>query len=193
MLTLLSAPSGVSARAVYRDASPAADTQVVGTPRDVLVTFSEEVKTLTLVVRGPNGVSVNNGPPIINPTDRTNVSVPIHAAGDGRYQVDWDVVSGYDLDETSGSFGFWVGLATVPVVVAPTPTPAPPVAPAPAPVVVLSPPVAPTSPGVARDGRSLSGEPPSTQAQFRALWGDQADVEWATEHNAALTRTGQEP
>jgi hemoglobin len=39
---------------------------------------------------------------------------------------------------------------------------------------------------IARDGRSLAGEPPSTQAAFRDLWGDQAAVEWAAEHNAQL-------
>ena len=44
----------------------------------------------------------------------------------------------------------------------------------------------PPDPSVARDGRSLAGEPPSTQALFRGLWGDQAPVEWAAEHNAQL-------
>ena len=45
-----------------------------------------------------------------------------------------------------------------------------------------------TSATVARDGQSLSGQPSSTQAMFTAVWGDRAAQQWATEHNAALSR-----
>jgi methionine-rich copper-binding protein CopC len=147
-LVLVLDAADAAAHAGYRDASPAAETRVVGTPKYVLVTFTEEIKSIALVVKGPGGVVVTNGEAIINPTDRTNVSVQIHDAGDGRYEVTWDLVSAFDLDTSSGGFGFWVGLP--------------------------------------RDGRSLAGEPPGTQAVFRALWGDRAAVEWASEHNAEL-------
>jgi methionine-rich copper-binding protein CopC len=181
VLTL--APPSASARAVYRDSSPSADSRVVGAPRDVLITFSDPIKTISLMIRGPGGVDVRNGPPLINTTDPTNVSVPIHSAGDGHYQVDWDVVSGYDIDESSGSFGFWIGL---PPPVALTPTPA---VPTPA-AMAVAPIPPPPSPDVARDGRTLAGEPLATQALFRGLWGDRAAVEWAAEHNAALAAAG---
>jgi methionine-rich copper-binding protein CopC len=189
LAALVLEPTSVSARADYRDATPAPESVVFGSPRYVLVTFTEAVKTISLVVKGPGGADVTNGPPIINPTDPTNVSVQIHAAGDGRYQVEWDVVSGYDLDSSSGRYGFWVGLP-------PTLAPAPAVRSQPAPQTAVSQPAAPSAsptpatpparPDVARDGRSLAGEPPSTQAAFQALWGDRAAVEWAAEHNAQL-------
>jgi hypothetical protein len=38
----------------------------------------------------------------------------------------------------------------------------------------------------ARDGKSLSGESAATQASFRAVWGDRAATEWATEHTAMI-------
>src|SRR5690242_683701 len=73
--------SGASAKATYRDASPAAETRMVGAPKYVLVTFTEEIKSISLVVKGPGGVVVTNGDAIINPHDRTNVSVQMHDAG----------------------------------------------------------------------------------------------------------------
>jgi methionine-rich copper-binding protein CopC len=180
--------AGVDAHATYRDASPAAETRVVGTPKYVVVTFTEEIKSISLVVKGPGGVVVTNGEAIISPGDRTNVSVQMHDAGDGRYEVSWDLVSAFDLDTSSGGFGFWVGLpsAATPIPAAPSvqQQPAPAViAPTPAPAVSPSP---PSDPAVARDGRSLATEPPSTQAAFRDVWGDQAAVEWAAEHNAQI-------
>lgn len=39
---------------------------------------------------------------------------------------------------------------------------------------------------VAADGQSLTTQTPDTQAMFRATWGDRAEQQWATEHNAAL-------
>jgi methionine-rich copper-binding protein CopC len=183
---LIAGATGVSGKAVYRDASPAADTRVVGAPKYVLVTFTEEIKSISLVVKGPGGVVVTNGQPIIGPTDRTNVSVQMHDAGDGRYEVSWDLLSAFDLDTNSGGFGFWVGLppsAPAPAVV----TPARPASSQPAPSQPPpSQPAPPPDPTVASDGRSLADEPPSTQALFRDLWGDQAALEWAAEHNAQL-------
>src|ERR671939_1388490 len=126
--------TSAAAHATYRDASPAAETRVVGAPRYVLVTFTEEIKSISLVVKGPGGVVVTNGDAIINSTDRTNVSVQMHDAGDGRYEVRWDLVSAFDLDTSSGGFGFWVGLP-------------PPAAPVAAPVVVSAP--TPAAPGPA--------------------------------------------
>jgi methionine-rich copper-binding protein CopC len=187
---LLAGATGVSGKAVYRDASPAAETRMVGAPKYVLVTFTEEIKSISLVVKGPGGVVVTNGEPIIGPTDRTNVSVQMHDAGDGRYEVSWDLVSAFDLDTNSGGFGFWVGLAPAapaPAVVSP-PRPAVsqsgPTQPGPSQPALN--PAPPPDPSIARDGRSLAGEPPSTQALFRDLWGDQAALEWAAEHNAQL-------
>jgi methionine-rich copper-binding protein CopC len=189
---LSSGATGASAKATYRDASPAAETRVVGAPKYVLVTFTEEIKSISVVVKGPGGVVVTNGDPIINPTDRTNVSVQMHDAGDGRYEVSWDLVSAFDLDTNSGGFGFWVGLGPV-AAAAPAPgvAGAPPAAvsqpgssqAAPSPPTSAAPPADPT---VARDGRSLATEPLGTQAAFRDLWGDQAAIEWAAEHNAQL-------
>jgi methionine-rich copper-binding protein CopC len=193
MAGLVAVSTGVSAHAGYRDASPAAETRVVGTPKYVVVTFTEEIKSISLVVKGPRGVVVTNGEPIISPRDRTNVSVQMHDGGDGRYEVSWDLVSAFDLDTSSGGFGFWVGLPSAAPAAAPSvvsvPAPAvtqPPSAVSQA-VSIASPSGAPSpDPTVARDGRSLAAEPLSTQAAFRELWGDQAAVEWAAEHNAQL-------
>lgn len=195
ILALLADPSVGAVKAVYRDASPAAESTVVGAPRYVLITFTEEIKTISIVVRGPGGGVLTNGPAIVNPTDRTNVSVQIHDGGDGRYEVSWDLVSAFDLDTNGGGFGFWVGLTAAPGTApaaagqpaaarAPAPQPAPAVVSQPAPAA----PVVPASPEMARDGRSLVGEPASTQALFRSLWGDRAAIQWAAEHNAELSR-----
>src|SRR5262245_28696737 len=50
-----------------------------------------------------------------------------------------------------------------------------------------APPAQPTS-TTARDGRSLAGESATTQASFRAVWGDLADTEWVRQHNIELDR-----
>jgi methionine-rich copper-binding protein CopC len=207
-LVLANGPD-IEAHATYRDASPAAETRVVGAPRYVLVTFTEEIKSISLVVKGPGGVVVTNGEAIISPGDRTNVSVQIHDGGDGRYEVSWDLVSAFDLDTSSGGFGFWVGLPAASAAAAPAPTvsgavpsvsgsgpaatssPPAPSQPGPSASQSTAPPIsqAPSpaaDPRVARDGRRLADEPVSTQAVFLGLWGDQAAVEWAAEHNAQL-------
>jgi hypothetical protein len=41
---------------------------------------------------------------------------------------------------------------------------------------------------VANDGQTLAGQSAATQSMFRAVWGDRADTEWVTEHNAAAIR-----
>lgn len=42
----------------------------------------------------------------------------------------------------------------------------------------------------ARDGQSLLTQPAATQLQFLSIWGDQAGVHWAQEHDALLSRSG---
>jgi copper resistance protein C len=182
-IAMLSAPS-VSAHAAYKSSIPAADSTVASPPTSVLITFAEELKALNVTVKGPGGADITNGPALINLSDRTNASVPIHPAGNGRYEVDWNNVSNDDGDPDSGTFFFTVGPATAPAVVSsPVPAvaaaaPAPPPPPAPAP--------ASRPPNVASDGRTLAGESAATQALFLAVWGDRAAVEWATEHTAAI-------
>lgn len=43
----------------------------------------------------------------------------------------------------------------------------------------------------ARDGKSLAGETPQTQAMFNAVWRDRAATQWVTEHNAMLAAMRQ--
>ncbi len=47
-----------------------------------------------------------------------------------------------------------------------------------------------TGAGVARDGQSLAGQSATTQAMFKAAWGDSAAQRWVQEHEAELTRLG---
>jgi hemoglobin len=63
------------------------------------------------------------------------------------------------------------------------PTPAPPTPGPPTPAPPMS--------TIAIDGKTLAGEPPSTQASFTAVWGDLADTEWVRQHNIELDRLGR--
>src|SRR5437870_2370092 len=101
--------SGASAHAAFKSSVPAADSVVQAAPSTILMTFAEEMKSLNVSVKGPGGADVTNGPAIINLQDRANASVPIHAGGNGRYQVDWNNVSSDDGDSDSGTFFFSVG------------------------------------------------------------------------------------
>jgi copper resistance protein C len=177
-------PAGVSAHAAYKSSVPAADSTVQAAPTNILITFAEEMKSFNVSVKGPGGVDITNGPALINLSDRTNGSVPIHPAGNGRYEVDWNNVSSDDGDPDSGTFFFTVG----PAAAAPAPAPGPAPAAAPAPAPAPAPAAAPTNrpPNVASDGRTLASESPETQALFQAVWGDRAAVEWATEHTAQI-------
>jgi methionine-rich copper-binding protein CopC len=200
---------GASAHAAYKSSTPAADSVVQSAPSTILITFAEEMKALNVTVKGPGGSDITNGPALINLQDRANGSVPIHAAGNGRYEVDWNNVSNDDGDPDSGTFFFTVGAASTsggapaapapaaPAPAAPAAAPAPGAAPAPAapagaPAAAAAPAAAPASApanrpaSVASDGRTLASEPAATQALFQAVWGAQAATEWATEHTAQI-------
>jgi hypothetical protein len=123
--------------------------------------------------------------------------VPIHAGGNGRYQVDWNNVSSDDGDPANGTFFFSVGTAAAaPAAAAPAaaaaaaPAAPAPAAAAPAPAAPAAAPAAAAPANrpanVASDGRSLAGESAATQALFQATWGDRAAAEWATEHTAQI-------
>lgn len=43
---------------------------------------------------------------------------------------------------------------------------------------------------MARDGESLAGQTPETQAMFNAVWGSNAASEWVSEHNGMLDQMG---
>ena len=177
-------PGGASAHAAYRSSNPAADSTIQSAPSTILITFAEEMKSFNVSVKGPGGADITNGPGLIDLSDRTNGSVPIHPAGNGRYEVDWNNVSNDDGDPDSGTFFFTVG----PAAAAPAPAPAPAPAAAPAPAPAPAPAAAPSSrpANVASDGRTLASESSATQALFQAVWGDRAAVEWATEHTREI-------
>ena len=113
----------VSAHAQYAGSTPAANGTVDAAPATLLITFTQELADIQIVVTGPDGSTVTTGLAKFDLSQRHNASVTMHDAGPGLYTVVWHNVSGEDGDSNDGSFVFTVAGA------APT-TPAAPAMPA---------------------------------------------------------------
>ena len=70
----------VSAHAEYKSSVPAASTSAGSAAGSVTVTFTEELSSVTIAVKGPDGSTVSTGAASIDLANRTNASVPIRAA-----------------------------------------------------------------------------------------------------------------
>lgn len=101
--------SSALAHAMYKSSVPAASTSVASAPTSVRVTFTEELKELTLTVKGPDGSTVSTAAAVIDLANRDTASVPIRPAGNGRYDVAYHTVSADDGEEHDGTFAFGVG------------------------------------------------------------------------------------
>jgi methionine-rich copper-binding protein CopC len=104
---LLVGPIGASAHALIDHASPLVGSSVPTGPREVALTFTQNLETSfsTMSVTNASGQRVDAG--------RVGVSgntmrVPLRPVGSGTYQVHWRVLS-VDTHTTSGNFSFRVG------------------------------------------------------------------------------------
>jgi copper resistance protein C len=125
------------AHAKYVSSSPAAESTVATLPSTLSVAFSEELRSVTLTVIGPDGSTINTDKGSFDLSERTRATTPLRASGPGRYTVTWTSVSNDDGDSANGTFGF-----TVAATVAAVPTSAP----APAPGAAATPPAPATCP-----------------------------------------------
>jgi plastocyanin len=181
-------------------------------------TFAQEPKTITVVLTEykftPDTITLTAGQPVqlniqnqgkldhnLSSDDLPLININFIKADNStqdlsRYVstnvLNADALSGHTsvvmfTPTTAGTFGFFsegeqsLGMVGKFVVLTPGGQAA-----APAPSTAAAPPSA--SAMVAKDGQSLASQPAATQALFTAVWGDRAAQEWATEHNAALSR-----
>lgn len=124
LAALLSA-SIVFAHARYTSSSPAAESTIATLGPVLSVTFSEELRAVTLSVVGPDGSTVSTDKATFDLAERSVATVPVRSAGPGRYTVNWTSVSDDDGDSATGTFGFTVATTavTVPATIAPTCSP----------------------------------------------------------------------
>ena len=113
MLLLLGSAPSVLAHAEYVSSDPMQGASVASAPSKVSITFSEDLDPngSTVRVLGPNGQDVTAGKPEISVSATKVATVPINAAGNGTYTVNWHSVSDDDKHAEDGSFTFSVGSA----------------------------------------------------------------------------------
>jgi methionine-rich copper-binding protein CopC len=107
---LMAAPGMAHAHAMLDHAMPPVGSSQSGAPRDVVLTFTEELEGAfsTIEVRSESGALVSNGKAQVDAKQRTQLRVPLKALGPGTYKVSWRVLS-VDTHRTQGDFTFKVG------------------------------------------------------------------------------------
>jgi len=109
VMLLLGAVGAGAARAhAFLDhASPLVGSTVATAPHEVALTFTQNLEAAfsSVEVTDAKGVRVDQGKPQIS---GNTMRVGLKAAGPGRYQVHWHVLS-VDTHKTEGNFSFTVG------------------------------------------------------------------------------------
>ena len=108
-LAMLSSASPASAHAFLEHASPPAGSEVVASPPEVSMTFTERVEPLfsTIEVRDANGAAVSAGGLHVAPDNNRRLSIALTKLPPGIYTVIWHATS-VDTHKTEGSFQFSV-------------------------------------------------------------------------------------
>src|SRR4051812_19291147 len=127
----------VFAHAKYDSSTPAAESTITSMPASVQVTFTEELRAVTLNVIGPDGSPVSTGQASIDLAERTHASVPVRSGGAGRYTVRGTGVADDEGDSARASSGS--PLMTPDPATTPAPAPTPPPPPPPPPVTTPAP------------------------------------------------------
>lgn len=89
---------------------PAANASMTAAPQALTLTFSEGIEPgfSGLTLTGPGNVAIPTGAVKVDPTNSTQIIVPIEKPlGAGEYRVQWHVVS-VDSHKTQGSYQFSV-------------------------------------------------------------------------------------
>lgn len=89
---------------------PAADATISPAPKMLTLTFSEGIEPnfSAIKITGPDNATVKTGKLKLDPSNNTQVNLPIEGAlGAGKYTVSWQVVS-VDGHKTKGQYSFTV-------------------------------------------------------------------------------------
>jgi methionine-rich copper-binding protein CopC len=104
------APAAAQAHAAVREATPAANSTVRGSPAEIRIRFTKEIaEGSTITVTGPTG-RVENGKPLVEPYVMRIGLKPLVA---GKYTVQWHAMSA-DGHETDGRYTFTVSIPSAP-------------------------------------------------------------------------------
>ena len=108
LLPAVGSPPSAAAHAELITSQPGNGERVAALPPTVELRYSEGVQLAEVTVMDAQGVRIDRGSYTVDPTDRTHVTVPLGAAGEGVYTVNWHVLS-VDGHTTIGAFYFLVG------------------------------------------------------------------------------------
>ena len=105
------------AHAFPRGASPAADSTIAASPKEVTIRFSEslEPRFSTIAVIGAGGERLDSGPAYSVGGDGKRLGVAVRPLPPGAYRVVWQVTS-VDTHQTDGEFVFTVDAAKAPAI-----------------------------------------------------------------------------
>ena len=108
-LAMLSSASPAFAHAFLERASPPVGSEVVASPPEISMTFTESVEPLfsTIEVRDANGAAVSAGGLHVAPDNNRRLSIALTKLPPGIYTVIWHATS-VDTHKTEGSYRFTV-------------------------------------------------------------------------------------
>ena len=100
----------VHAHAVLDHSSPAVGSSITSAPGAVTMWFTQELEPAftSATVTDASGRNVASGAAQVDPSDRTELRVPLRPLPPGTYSVAWRVLS-VDTHTTEGRFTFTVG------------------------------------------------------------------------------------
>jgi copper resistance protein C len=106
---LLARPSPAGAHAELDRAVPAVGSTVSAAPREVVLTFTDQLESLftRVEVTDSAGKRVDNGDGKPDPADRSRMRVTLKPLAPGTYRVNWYALSS-DTHRTEGDFTFTV-------------------------------------------------------------------------------------
>lgn len=108
-LFLLSFPNGASAHAVLEKASPAQDSHLQSSPKEIILLFNERIenKLYSIKVFDSNGEDVSKSNTVLS-VDQKQVSQTLPALANGHYTISYSVISA-DGHPIKGSYLITVG------------------------------------------------------------------------------------
>ena len=110
LLLLLLSPVAANAHAHLDHATPAINSTVSPSPKEVVLWFTEKLEPTfsTIEVQDAKGAAVQTGKALLARSDPTQLRVALKALLPGTYKVIWHVLS-VDTHRTQGDFSFRVG------------------------------------------------------------------------------------
>ncbi|MFI4979865.1 MAG: copper resistance protein CopC [Nevskiales bacterium] len=108
-MAMLSIASPAFAHAFLERASPLVGSEVVVSPPELSITFTEGVEPLfsTIELRDANGAAISTGKPRVAPDNNRRLTIGLPKLPPGTYTVIWHATS-VDTHKTEGSYQFTV-------------------------------------------------------------------------------------